>query len=444
MKTNVSRPTTRSMLAVRFTGLFIVFVAGASLSCHVMDPQEPTTVPETYRPVETTTVGSGETIKIGTVLPSTGALSLTGPNSELAIALAFDLINEAGGVNGKRIEVINRDSGTSEQLGTDAASGLINIHDVPVILGAVSSGVTVAIAESVTVPSGVLLVSPISSSNAITALDDNDMVFRTSVSDAVKSEVAARLARSLGYDTVSTSYVNNAFGVSLSNGFTDHFETLGGTVTDQVSHELGQTSYTSELRKASEYDPEALVAIAYTDTAYTLLREAAEGGYFENYIFFSPLYTQELFDTIGVQNFEGAYGVTPGAPLTDARQWFFNEFAERKNGDIGFPLISESFDAAMIVALAIEHADSEHPAAIRDALRAVANPPGRKVGPQEIELALQLIREGVDVDYVGASGEADFDENGDVSGSMEIWRISDGVVESAGIFAQPGEVIDLR
>ena len=79
-----------------------------------------------------------------------------------AIDLAFELVNEAVGVNGAEIVAVNRDSGTREQLATDAASALVNVDGVNVIIGALSSGVTIAVAESVTIPSGKLLVSPAS------------------------------------------------------------------------------------------------------------------------------------------------------------------------------------------------------------------------------------------------------------------------------------------
>ena len=130
---------------------------------------------------------------------------------------------------------MHRDSGTSEQIGTDAASGLVNVDGVKVLLGAVSSGVTIAIAESVTIPGGILHMSPASSSNAITALADNDMVFRTRVNDAVKSQVLAELAAAAGYSRVSTTYVNNAYGSSLNDSFIEAFEAMGGTVTKDVS-----------------------------------------------------------------------------------------------------------------------------------------------------------------------------------------------------------------
>ena len=382
-------------------------------------------------------------VQIGTLFPHSGDLAWAGPQFHAAVSLAFDLVKEAGGVNGKRIEAVIGDTGTSEQLATDAANGLINLHNVPVIIGAASSGVTVAVAESVTIPSGVLLVSPASASNAITALNDDDLVFRTVVSDRVQGEVAARLARTLGWDRVATSYINNSFGTSLSTSFSENFEALGGTVTDQVSHELAQASYASELKKATDGGSEALITIAYTESSYTLLREAVEGGFFDKFMFFSASYNQDLFDELGPANFEGNFGLRPGSPLTPAREWFFDEFASRELGDVDTPLLSEAFDAGMLIALAIEKADSEDSEAIRDALREVASPDGEVVGPHNLDRALELVRNGKDINYVGASGELDFDAHGDVSGTMEIWRIKDGEIGSTGIFVSPGDEIDL-
>ena len=407
-----------------------------------VSPGDPISLPEAISNDDAPTELEG-VVKIGALLPYTGDLAFAGPHGELAMSLAFDLVNESGGVNGKRIEGVHRDSGTSVQLGTDAASALVNIDNVPVILGAVASGVTLAVAESVTIPNGVLLISPASSSNAFTTLADDDLVFRTTVADSVKGIVAAQLAHELGFERVATTYINNAYGVSVSGVFTERFEELGGEVTEQISHELGQATYTSELRKAASESPDALLPIGYTETLQILLREAVEGGFFEDFLFFSPAYFQSLFDALGVDNFDGSYGITPGAPLTPAREWFFNTYQERKDGNIQIPLMSEVFDATILIALAIEKADSEDPAAIRDALREVSRPPGEQVGPQDIARALEMIRNGQDIDYVGAAGDLNFDENGDVNGTIEIWNITDGTVGSTGTFALPGETIDL-
>ena len=97
----------------------------------------------------------------------------------------------------------------------------------------------------------------------------------------------------------------------------------------------------------------------------------------------------------------------------------------------------------MLLALAIEKADAADGASIKAAIRDVANPPGTKVGPGDIARALQLVRDGQDIDYVGAAGSQDFDNQGDVLNTIEVWRVVDGEVTSTGQFVNPGETISL-
>ncbi len=397
-----------------------------------------------------TSCTSGETdesedaeIHIGTVMPVSGDLSAFGPSAQTAMDLVFELVNEAGGVNGKTISAIHRDSGTNEQIGTDAASGLVNVEGVPVLIGAHSSGVTIAIAESVTIPAGVLHLSVGSSSKAITALADNDMVFRTRVNDFVKAQALAGLAEALGYQHVSTTYINNAYGASLNESFVENFQAAGGTVINEVAHELGQASYISEIRDAAQGEPEVLVTIAYPDSGQTLLREAAESGIYDEFMFVDVTKNQTMFDAIGGTHFEGNFGISPGNPQTPSVQDFKRIYAERTGEDPEQQLIAEAFDGAAVVALAIEMADSEDPVAIRDALRPIANPPGEIVGPGDIARALELVREGKDINYVGAAGDIDFDENGDVVSGMRVWTVENNIIVDTDIYAFPGDTIDL-
>ncbi len=441
-----------SVPRIKFHSLNLTMILVASwtvavvISACASEEEMPTPVSMDEKPASTSVpdASSGETIKIGTLLDSTGDLGIFGPPMIDAVDLAVELVNEAGGVNGMMLETIHRDSGTSEQLATDAASGLINVDGVNIIIGSISSGVTIAIAESVTIPSGKLLLSPASSSLAISTLDDDDLVFRTRVSDGVKGIVTARLAHELGYKNVATMYINNAYGESYTGVFADSFEEIGGAVSAQVGHESGQASYISELKKAADSGAEALVAIAYPESAAVFLRESVESGLFEDYVFVDVAKSQDLFDSVGGENFDGSYGTAPGAPNTDARIDFLDLYRTRTDGDPDSVLITEAFDAAVLLALAIEKADSDSPDAVKSVIREVANPPGEKVGPKDVARALELIRNGQDVDYVGAAGDQDIDENGDVLNTIEIWRIVDGKIASTGIFAKPGDAIDLE
>ena len=94
------------------------------------------------------------------------------------------------------------------------------------------------------------------------------------------------------------------------------------------------------------------------------------------------------------------------------------------------PFVTQMYDAMALMAFAIEAAGSDDSTAIRDALRGVANPPGVEImaGADEIKRGLELIRSGQDINYQGISGPVDIDDNGDVSGQIEIWRITGGAI----------------
>ena len=427
----------------------LVTIALLSLSCSTeaptatSPPPTSTSIPPTESP-ESKTSEPEETVKIGTLFPQSDARSEVGKERQLAISFALDLVNEAGGVNGKRIEALHRDSGGTSAVAISSAIGLLADDGVPAIIGAASSVVTIAVAEKVSIPRGALLISPASNSSLITHLDDDDFVFRTTPSDIAWGQVTAELAREMGWDRVATMFVDDAFGETTSANFSEHFESIGGEVTSQVAHSSLQTGYGVELTQTLAGDPSALVFIAYPETSRELLLEAAVSGFFEEYLFFLTAgYNLEQVDALQHEAFNGSYATRPGTEVTPDREWFFENFAARKDGNIEIAEVSESFDTALMLALAIEKADSEEPSAIRDALREIANPPGVIVGPQDVAAAFELVRNGEDIDYVGASGKLDFDAHGDIGGTVEIWRIMDGELRSTGIFVSPGSPIDL-
>ena len=144
-----------------------------------------------------------------------------------------------------------------------------------------------------------------------------------------------------------------------------------------------------------------------------------------------------MFDTLGVETFEGFYGTAPGTAESDANAIFRVLYEERYGEFPSNPFIKETFDAFAIIALAIEKAGTYDGTAIRDAIRDVSNAPGIKVGPGDLGNALTLIRAGEDIDYEGVAGSQNFDENGDVLNTIEIWKIENGEITSTGRFEIP-------
>ena len=236
-------------------------------------------------------------------------------------------------------------------------------------------------------------------------------------------------------------YINNAYGQGLAERFTQTFTELGGTVTASVPHEDSQPTFTSELEKATEGNPDVLVTVSYPGQAQIYLREALEGDYADTFLFVDGVKSDDMVQAIGGGKLDGTLGTAPGAPDSPDRQAFYNSYTLTFGVEAPQePYLAETYDAVVLIALAAAKAGTTTDSvAIRDALRDVANPPGEVVGPGAagIQKALALIASGQDINYEGASGPVDFDENGDVSGPIEVWTVEGDAIKSTGRFELP-------
>ena len=236
-------------------------------------------------------------------------------------------------------------------------------------------------------------------------------------------------------------YINNAYGEGLADQFEATFTELGGTITGKVPHEDSQPTFASELTKATEGDPDVLVAISYPGQAEIYLRESIEGGYSDTFLFVDATKAPEMMEVVGWDVLDGTFGTAQGSPLTDALATFNQSYADSFGaGEPQHPFTAETYDAVVLIALAAAKAGSTTDStAIRDAVRSISNAPGEEVGPgvAGIARALALIAAGEDINYQGAAGPVDFDENGDVVGPIEIWQVSEGAIVSTGRFETP-------
>ncbi|MCC2630091.1 MAG: Extracellular ligand-binding receptor [Thermomicrobiales bacterium] len=162
-------------------------------------------------------------LRIAVLFPFTGDLSDFGQPFLQAAELAVNEINAAGGVNGQPIELVQGDSATSPQQAVEEARRLIELEGVSAIVGPAGSGETLPVAESVTGPAGVLEITMSATSPALTIANDNDFLFRTTISDAAQGLVMADLAREQGFASACVLFVNNAYGQGLSDAFSERF-----------------------------------------------------------------------------------------------------------------------------------------------------------------------------------------------------------------------------
>ena len=369
--------------------------------------------------------------KIGALMPMTGALQAYGTTSLNGVRMAVDEINAQGGVLGGKLALAVGDTQTNPQAGVDAAQKLVSVEGVVGIVGALASGVSIPVAKSVSSVAGIPQISSASTSPVLTDLDDKDFLFRTVPHDALQGVVLADVVKKNGLSKVGIIYVNNDYGDGLQKSFSAAFAKLGGTVTASLPYEEKKASYRGELSKLAGGKPQALVLIGYPEDGTPILRQSLEEGFFKKFVFTDGMKAPEIIAAIGAQYLNGSIGTAPEAIADSPTAATFKKAYEAKFGELPpKPFIDTAYDATFILALAIQKAGSADPKKVRDALRAVAGPPGVKIGPGQWKEAVAAIAAGKDIDYVGASGSQDFDAKGDVPGTFGVWTIADGQIKT--------------
>lgn len=373
-------------------------------------------------------------VKVGFLGGFTGGIeSLTPPIFDGA-QLAVNQVNAQGGLlDGQELVMPTGDTTCSDaSAASNAADRMVNTEQVTAIVGALCTGATIAAANNAAVPGGVTMVSPASTAPAVTDLDDNDLVFRTVPSDAFQGEMLAKLLIDKGIEEVVVTYVNNDYGRGLSDAFTEAFEAEGGMVAENLAHEDNRADYRSELGTLSSTGVPNLVVLAYADTSgQTVVRQAYESGMFTQYIGADGMVGDSLVEAIGADVLEGMIATRPGSPELPGTAMFQAQ-ADEAGIDPSAVFAAQAYDAAFLLALAIEQNGSAEREGLNEALRSVASAPGEVILPGEWEKAVELIAAGTEINYEGASGTHEFDANGDVPGVVLEMVIEDGSFTSKG------------
>jgi len=225
------------------------------------------------------------------------------------------------------------------------------------------------------------------------------------------------------------------YGVGFEESFNKAFKALGGKVLESVRYDPTATSFDSVVEKVAAKNPDFVMLCAYPETGSAILKAAYEEGFMENidWLLSEALRDDKLAEMVGKDKagryiIAGLKGTTPDPRVAGPACEAFKRNYTAEYGREPIQFCSNSYDAMAVVALAIEKAGSTSGTAIRNSLREVTRPPGKKV--TDIGEALRLIREGLwDINYQGASGDLHFDENGDewentVNGPLQIMEVS--------------------
>ncbi|MDQ7261140.1 ABC transporter substrate-binding protein [Paracoccus sp. PS-1] len=344
-----------------------------------------------------------EEIKMGISLGLTGPLESISPAMQKGAELAMKEVSDSGKLlDGSTIVPVVADNTCADAAASVAAvERLVTAEGVKGIMGGMCSGETIASLERVGVPNGVVMISPSATSPALSTIDDKGFFFRTSPSDARQGEVMADIVLERGINSVAVTYTNNDYGKGLADSFAEAYKAKGGSVTVVSAHDDGKADYSAEVAALAAAGGDALVVAGYADQGGSgIIQGSLDTGAFETFVLPDGMVNNVLVEKFGTQ-LETSFGQNPSAEGEGHEK--FDALAKEAGFDGTSAYAGESYDAAALMLLAMQAAQSSDPKVYKDKVMEVANEPGEKIYPGELAKALELLAAGQDIDYVGAT-----------------------------------------
>jgi hypothetical protein len=211
---------------------------------------------------------TGAPLLLGTLTPQTGSLSYQGPQQVAALQLAVHDINAAGGVLGNDVQLSIGDSGdASTDTATQTADRLLQ-QNVNAIIGASSSGVSLAVIDKIT-QAGVLMISPANTSDQLTDYADGGLYFRTAAPDVLQARALADLIGGDGNNTVGILALNDPYGIGLADNTRKDLigDGLDAASIEQVVYDPTAANFDAEVQKMVDLNPDAILLIGFEETS---------------------------------------------------------------------------------------------------------------------------------------------------------------------------------
>ena len=360
-------------------------------------------------------------VKLGVLLGFTGPIeSLVGPMGAGA-DLAIKEVNDSGALLGGQQVVSVRGDTTciDSAAAVAAAERLVTAEQVDAIVGGDCSGVTIAMLQQVAKPNGIVMISPSATSPALSTIEDDGLFFRTAPSDARQGEVVADILQEMDLHEAAMTYTNNDYGKGLADSIQANFEQRGGHITISTPHEDGKGDYSAEVAALAAVGGDILIVAGYLDQGGKgIIQAALDTGAFDQFFLPDGMIGDSLVEAIG-PDLNGSIGTVPGTDSPGAAR------LEELLGMAPAPFVSESYDAAALILLAMQAAGSAESGAFKDHVMAVANAPGEEIFPGELAKALGILADGGAVDYVGASA-VELVGAGESAGNYRQMAVEDG------------------
>lgn len=358
------------------------------------------------------------TVTLGDLAGFTGPESPFGQAFSEGAQVAVKEINDSGGIRGQKVQVVNGDD-LSDPIDTVAAlQKLINVDHVAGIIGPQTPemGAAQPIIDRYHVPDMFQ-----GGSTDFDKLTD-PWVWRGSSSDSQEGVAMSLYAINQGYKNAAIMFSTEASAQTLKPVLQQTFEKLGGKVVISVDLTVDQPSYRSEVQQVIAAKPDVIFTHEDIPTAATLFSNFREANNFAiPFVGTDSTTGSDWYKAVGypVANAHLVSligGSEPGGGGDVFNSWYAKAFTHQPLANANY-----AYDSVMVLALAIEKANSTDPQAIVNALPQVCNPPGQKVS--DWATAVAAIKAGTKINYEGASGPMDFDQYHNVFGPFDAVRV---------------------
>jgi ABC-type branched-subunit amino acid transport system substrate-binding protein len=388
-------------------------------------------------------------LTIADLLPLSGDLEDLGPAGEKAAELAEGRISEAIDETGAnhQVELLNENSETDSEAAERKARRAVQ-DGAGCIAGPWTTTEAEQVGRDVAIPREVPLISPAAGGDSLSRIDDDGLINRTIPPDSEQGPALAKaISGSLASEeegeqpadkqsaaegiTANVAGRNDSYGTDIADSFLLAWQSRGGDIGAQVIYDpLGTDS--SRASSITTGSPSAIV-IADDPQGFLSLGPALEAsgnwdpaqGWGSDRLAVGP----SLAEEVGPEVIEGLRGTVPGPPEDWSPATAFDELYKGSDPrDVPrAPFEAHTFDAVVLCYLAAVAAGSTDGPAMARELEEITGPGGTEYSWEQLPEAIEALSEGEDIDYLGASGPIDLDDNGDVaSGVYDVYRYEEG------------------
>lgn len=313
---------------------------------------------------------AAEDIVIGLAWPFSTKNSMLKEGVELAVAE----INSQGGINGRRIKLVEKDDGGTVTGGVEVAQSFTKIPNIIAVIGHRASFVSIA-ASSIYEEAGILMLSPGSTAPELTQKGYR-MIFRSIPSDDEITRQLALYAYEQGHRRMAIYYSEDSYGRGLANSFEDHAKEAGIKIVDRITYYADSANLEQIGKKWYAMDCDGVFVAHYMPDGAIFIADAVKAGINLPFLTGDAMDTTELWDIAGPAAQGTVVGsiFNPGNP-NSRTQKFVADF-KAKYGTEPTPYAAQGYDAVHLLASAISRAGSTDPAAVAEKLRSFNEHPG--------------------------------------------------------------------